>query len=77
MARATATGSLPAGREPGNRLVRTVAASAVLDAVYAVVAGPWLIHPATTDRTHGVLGGLATGHVRQGWQGPGSRRKAA
>lgn len=36
-------GLLPAEKEPGNRLVRAVAVSAVLDSVYAVVAGPWLV----------------------------------
>ncbi|WP_018539033.1 DUF6338 family protein [Streptomyces sp. MspMP-M5] len=36
-------GSLAAEQEPQNRLVRAIAAGALLDAGYAVVAGPWLV----------------------------------
>jgi hypothetical protein len=48
-------GLLPAEKEPGNRLVRAVAVSAVLDSVYVVVAGPWLV---------GLLGGGRGGLLR-------------
>ncbi|MCQ4080930.1 DUF6338 family protein [Streptomyces sp. RB6PN25] len=37
------SGVLAAEQEPQNRLVRAIAAGALLDAVYAVAAGPWLV----------------------------------
>ncbi|MBT2381304.1 hypothetical protein AMK21_24925 [Streptomyces sp. CB00316] len=36
-------GALASEQEPQNRLVRAIAASALLDTLYAVVAGPWLV----------------------------------
>jgi hypothetical protein len=36
-------GPLTTEQEPQNRLVRAIAAGALLDALYAVVAGPWLV----------------------------------
>ncbi|MFF7178304.1 DUF6338 family protein [Streptomyces sp. NPDC008121] len=36
-------GAVAAEQEPQNRLVRAIAAGALLDAVYALVAGPWLV----------------------------------
>ncbi|MGP8302321.1 DUF6338 family protein [Streptomyces inhibens] len=36
-------GALAAEQEPQNRLVRAIAAGALLDALYAVAAGPWLV----------------------------------
>ncbi|MEW1654206.1 MULTISPECIES: DUF6338 family protein [unclassified Streptomyces] len=36
-------GGLAAEQEPQNRLMRAVAAGALLDALYAVTAGPWLV----------------------------------
>ncbi len=36
-------GALASEQEPQNRLVRAVAAGALLDTLYAVVAGPWLV----------------------------------
>ncbi|MFI9383377.1 DUF6338 family protein [Kutzneria sp. NPDC052558] len=37
------SGVRAAENEPQNRLVRAIAAGALLDGVYAVVAGPWLV----------------------------------
>lgn len=36
-------GAIAAEQEPQNRLLRAIAAGALLDAVYAVAAGPWLV----------------------------------
>ncbi|MEV0322225.1 DUF6338 family protein [Streptomyces sp. NPDC050658] len=36
-------GGVAAEQEPQNRIVRAIAAGALLDAVYAVAAGPWLV----------------------------------
>lgn len=36
-------GTLASEQEPQNRLVRAIAAGALLDALYAVAAGPWLV----------------------------------
>ncbi|MGP3989852.1 DUF6338 family protein [Streptomyces sp. 3N207] len=36
-------GALAGEQEPQNRLVRAIAAGALLDALYAVAAGPWLV----------------------------------
>ncbi|MFI6652576.1 DUF6338 family protein [Streptomyces sp. NPDC050529] len=36
-------GPLATEQEPQNRLVRAIAAGALLDTLYAVVAGPWLV----------------------------------
>ncbi|MFF4102029.1 DUF6338 family protein [Streptomyces sp. NPDC001903] len=42
-------GSVAAEQEPQNRLVRAIAAGALLDTVYAVAAGPWLVGLLTGD----------------------------
>ncbi|PWS40280.1 hypothetical protein DKT74_33775, partial [Streptomyces sp. ZEA17I] len=36
-------GALASEQEPQNRLVRALAAGALLDTLYAVAAGPWLV----------------------------------
>jgi hypothetical protein len=40
-------GVLPAEREPQNRLMRAIAVGVILDGVYAVIAGPWLVRVIT------------------------------
>lgn len=47
-------GAVAAEQEPQNRIVRAIAAGALLDAVYAVAAGPWLVR---------LLGGQGRGPV--------------
>jgi len=56
-------GLLPTEQEPQNRLVRAIAAGALLDAVYAVAAGPWLVK-LITDSGKSPLAGLSR-HPRQ------------
>jgi uncharacterized protein DUF6338 len=52
-------GVLPAEREPQNRLLRAIAVGVILDAVYAVIAGPWLVGLASGGPKGSALGGLA------------------
>jgi hypothetical protein len=56
-------GQLPAEQEPQNRLARALAVGALLDAVYAVVAGPWLVRR-LTGGGRGPVAGLAA-HPRE------------
>ncbi|ADJ44714.1 hypothetical protein AMES_2889 [Amycolatopsis mediterranei S699] len=51
-------GPLAAEREPGNRLLRVMAVSALLDVCYALVAGPWLVEMAVGNGP-GPLSGVA------------------
>ncbi len=57
------SGVLAAEQEPQNRLVRSLAASALLNAVYAVVAGPWLVRLVAAGGDGPVAGVLR--HPRQ------------
>ncbi|MFE7806064.1 DUF6338 family protein [Streptomyces sp. NPDC057430] len=52
-------GAVAAEQEPQNRIVRAIAAGALLDAVYAVAAGPWLVRLLTEDGRGPVAGMLA------------------
>jgi hypothetical protein len=52
-----------AEQEPQNRLVRAIAAGALLDAVYAVAAGPWLVR-LLAGGGEGPIGGVLR-HPRQ------------
>ncbi|MEV4948915.1 DUF6338 family protein [Streptomyces sp. NPDC053755] len=51
-------GAVASEQEPQNRLVRAIAAGALLDAVYAVVAGPWLVRVLTGEGAGPVAGVL-------------------
>ncbi|MGW6567797.1 DUF6338 family protein [Streptomyces sp. NPDC054975] len=56
-------GALAAEQEPQNRLVRAIAAGALLDALYAVAAGPWLVRLLAGQGKGPVAGVLA--HPRE------------
>ncbi|MER6047147.1 DUF6338 family protein [Streptomyces sp. NPDC001793] len=58
-------GSSAAEQEPQNRLVRAIAAGALLDAGYAVVAGPWLVD-LLAGGGHGPLAGVLRHPQRAG-----------
>lgn len=51
-------GPVPGQRELGERLLRAVTASVVLDAVYLIVAGPQLLHLARGPNAEGGWNGL-------------------
>lgn len=61
-------GPSAAEQEPQNRLVRAIAAGALLDALYAVAAGPWLLD-LVLGAGHGPLAGLARHPRRAGLAG--------
>jgi uncharacterized protein DUF6338 len=52
-------GASPAEREPKNRLLRAIAAGVILDGVYAVITGPWLVRLISGGQGRSALGGLA------------------
>lgn len=52
-------GAVAAEQEPQNRIVRAIAAGALLDAVYAVAAGPWLVRLLSGEGQGPVAGVLA------------------
>ncbi|MET9434943.1 DUF6338 family protein [Streptomyces sp. NPDC006551] len=52
-------GAVAAEQEPQNRLVRAIAAGALLDAVYAVIAGPWLVRLLVGDGAGPLAGATA------------------
>ncbi|WP_137990853.1 DUF6338 family protein [Streptomyces vilmorinianum] len=56
-------GAAAAEQEPQNRIVRAIAAGALLDAAYAVAAGPWLVGLLDGDGAGPVAGVLR--HPRQ------------
>lgn len=63
-------GARPSEQETGHRILRAVAASVLLDACYAVVAGPWLVGLAHgAGDTHGPLSGLTQDPRRAGLAG--------
>ncbi|HEX6448599.1 MAG TPA: DUF6338 family protein [Trebonia sp.] len=52
-------GASPAEREPQNRLLRAIGVSVILDGVYALIAGPWLVRLISGGPGGSALGGLA------------------
>ncbi|MFJ3583425.1 DUF6338 family protein [Streptomyces sp. NPDC090127] len=56
-------GAVAAEQEPQNRIIRAIAAGALLDAVYAVAAGPWLVRLLAGQGKGPVAGVLA--HPRE------------
>ncbi|PZT70324.1 hypothetical protein DN402_33265 [Streptomyces sp. SW4] len=53
------SGPVPGERSLGEKVLRAVLASVVLDAVYAAVAGPWLVEFARGGEGAGWAGGIA------------------
>lgn len=53
-------GALPAEQDPQNRIVRAIAVGVILDGLYAVIAGPWLVHVIAGGPGQSVLGGITS-----------------